>query len=486
MGGLIVRSYLSGKQTSGSAFVPPDVVPIRKIVFLATPHFGAGVAQLGGGVDDQLDELASGSRFLFDLGTWNQGTDDLRGVDAVTAIGNGGTGLATMKGFDDGVVALTSASLAFYMTGRTRVVPYCHTNGGGLVGTFGFCSSSVAGIADMQSPSHESARIMVSFLNGTDDWQSVGVAAEQDPFLSVDSGLDVFLRNAMNADLRADSVVAKSSITTKMLNLPSHDVAYTDLFPAGAVDITGLSASTTLSRSLTVPSGGYQPVLVKPGPLIARVLPSATLTFPLNVAPGMIASIYGASLAQSTEKATMFPLPLELGGARVSVSAADALLYYASANQINTVIPDDAAGLVTVTVQNAAGSHTVNALVAAAVPSIFTQDGSGRGPAAAISSRNHKVVKTTNPLQAGDFAELFLTGLGHTTVRQGLKYADLQPTVTIGGKDCPVSFAGRTPQFPGLDQINCKVPPGIAANDSASVIVTSGSRVSNTATLAVR
>jgi uncharacterized protein (TIGR03437 family) len=486
MGGLIVRCYLSGKQTSGIAFAPPASVGIRKAVFLATPHFGAGVAQLGSDIDSQLEELASGSTFLFDLGTWNQGTDDLRGIDAVTAIGNGGTGLAVMRDFDDGVVALTSASLAFYLPGRTRVVPYCHTESSGLIGTFGFCPSGATGIAHIQSSTHESALIMVSFLNGTGDWKSVGVAAEQDKFLSVDGGLDVVLRSAANAALPADSVLVKGAAFSKMLNLPSHDVAYTDLFPAGLLDITAKSGSLSLEESVTLQAGVYDAVVVKPGPLIARVLPSASVTFPLNIAPGMFASIYGASLALNTEKAGSFPLPVELGGARVSVATEDALLYYASANQINAVIPEDASGLVTVTVQTTAGSHTVNALVAPAVPSVFTQDGTGRGLAAAVNARNNKVINPGNPLLAGDYVELFLTGLGHTHLHQGLEYADQQPTVKIGSQNCPVSYAGRAPGFPGLDQINCKIPAGLAPNDAAPVIVRSGSRLSNTTTVPVQ
>jgi uncharacterized protein (TIGR03437 family) len=486
MGGLIVRCYLSGKQTNGPPFSPSNGVTIRKAVFLATPHFGAGIAQLGSGADDQLEDLASGSPFLFDLGTWNQGTDDLRGIDAVTAIGNGGTGLAIMPGFDDGVVALTSASLGFYMPGRTRVVPYCHTDGSGLVGTLGFCSPDATGIADIQSASHDSARIIVSFLNGTADWQSVGTAAEQDPFLSVDGGLDVALRSAMNADLAADSVVAKSSALSKMLNLPSHAVAYTDRFPSGLVDITAMSGSTSIKESLTLGAGGYKAVVVKTGPSIARVLPAASITFPLNIAPGMIASIYGQSLALNTEKAGSFPLPLELGGARVSVGTTDALLYYASLNQISVVIPDSAVGLVTVTVTTSMGSHSVNALVAPAVPSIFTQDGSGSGIAAAVNARNHKVVKISNPLTAGDYVELFLTGLGRTTLRDGLEYADQQPSVSIDSQDCPVTFAGRAPGFPGLDQINCKIPLGLTPGVAVPVIVTSGSRNSNTVTLPLK
>src|ERR1019366_3322300 len=91
MGGLIVRSYLSGKQpvASGGAatFNPPATAGIRNAIFLATPHFGTAVAgELG--TDTQTKEMSPGSQFLFDLNTWNQGTDDLRGVNALAVAGN--------------------------------------------------------------------------------------------------------------------------------------------------------------------------------------------------------------------------------------------------------------------------------------------------------------------------------------------------------------------------------------------------------------
>ena len=74
--------------------------------------------------------MTSGSRFLFDLATWNQGTDDLRGVDVVAAVGNGGSGFTTgTKGFDDGVIALTSGSLEWSEPGRTRVMPILDEGG---------------------------------------------------------------------------------------------------------------------------------------------------------------------------------------------------------------------------------------------------------------------------------------------------------------------------------------------------------------------
>ncbi len=471
MGGLVLRSYLSGKQNAAGAFQPPPVTHVRKVVFLATPHFGSGIA-LTFGITPQLRELVSGSRFLFDLGTWNQGTDDLRGVDAISAIGNGGTGRAVMAGFDDGVVALTAASLRFYQPGRTRVLPYCHVNGGGLVSFAGLCTSDARGIANISSSTHDSARLIVSFFNGTDDWKSIGVAAEIDPFLSIDGGLIVTARTSDDMPLTLSAVKASSSSQSKQLNLPSSDVAYTDLFPAGPVMLTASSSSTSVSSLVTLPAGGVEPYTVKPGTQIARVLPAASNVFPLVLAPGMFVSIYGTALADQ-------PPQVSING--MSIPPA-----YSSTNQINAVLPDSVTGLATVTVRNGSSSHTVNVWVEAAMPAIFTLDGSGTGPAAAINAANNGVAGSGNPLHAGDYVELYATGLGLTTNRNGLDYANQQPTVTVGGKVCPVTYAGRAPGYTGLDQINCIIPAGLGANAAAPVVITSGIRSSNVATLAVQ
>jgi uncharacterized protein (TIGR03437 family) len=486
LGGLVLRSYLAGKQNSSGAFQPPGVTHIRKAIFLATPHFGSGLGLLLG-VTGQAQESASGSQFLFDLGTWNQGTDDLRGIDAIAVIGNGGTGRTVMPGFDDGVVALTSASLRFYQPGRTRILPLCHVGGGGLVGFAGLCNSNARGIANMQSASDDNARIVVSFLNGTDDWKSIGTAAENDPFLSVDGGLIVALHSAGDVALEPSSVTANSaSGASKQLNIPSDTVAYTDLFPAGSMTLSAVSGSVSVKTSLTLPAGGVSPFTLKPGPEIARVLPAASNVFPLSVAPGMFIAIYGASLAAQTAQAPGLPFPNQLADVQVLVSGAPIPLYFVSAAQIDAVLPDNISGLVKLTIRNSAGSHTVNLLAEAAVPAIFTQNASGFGPAAALNAKDSSLVTAANPLHAGDSVELFATGLGLTTNRSGLDFANQQPTVSIGGANCPVTFAGRAPGYIGLDQINCVVPAGITAGDAVPVTITSGSRVSNVATLALR
>ncbi|MGB6946403.1 MAG: IPT/TIG domain-containing protein [Bryobacteraceae bacterium] len=467
MGGLVLRSYLSGKQDTAGVFQPPAATHVRKAILLATPNFGTPIASLVPLIAVQVEEMASGSAFVFDLDTWNDATDDLRGVDAIAAVGNAGTGLLTgTAGFDDGVVPLTSGSLRFYGPGRTRVVPYCHIDGGGIITLFNLCPGDAKGIADIDSATHDSAQMIVSFLNGTNAWQSVGTAAESDPFLSVDGGLIVAAHAADDTNLIIDSATA----TQTKLGTSSNGLAFSDLVPAGSIMLLVNAGSADYGNTLTLPAGGTEPYLVKPGPLIARVFPAAAANFPLELAPRMLIAIYGSNLASGT----------------VSIGGSPLTLDYVSATQINAVLPDTASGLTALTVQNSSGQNSVNVYVGTAAPSIFTQDSSGTGPASALKATDQSLVTASNPLHAGDSVELYATGLGLTSSTNGFDVAVQQPTVTVGGVACPVTFAGAAPNYVGLDQINCTIPAGLASSATVSVVVTSGDRTSNTATVAIQ
>jgi hypothetical protein len=312
MGGLVLRSYLSGKQNAHPVFQPPAATHVRKVVFLASPNAGTGIASLLG-VSNQVDEMASGSNFLFWLDTWNDATDDLRGVDAIAEAGNAGSGgTGNAAGFDDGVVTLTSASLQFYGSGRTRVVPYCHIPGGGIISDFGLCPSDAQGIANIDSAMHDSSQIIVSFLNGTDAWQSVGTAAENDPFLSVDGGLIVAAHAADDSSVTIDSVSASLPMTTlsRELGVSSDGNAYSDQFPAGSIALNVTAGALSVNSTVTLPVGGTEPYTVKPGPLVARVFPAAAANYPLELAPRMLIAIYGTGMASATVSINGTPLSL--------------------------------------------------------------------------------------------------------------------------------------------------------------------------------
>lgn len=486
MGGLIVRSYLAGKQdVTPPAFSPPPTPGIRRMIFLGTPHFGTSLAALLGSIDNQTQEMAPASPFLLALNTWNQGTDDLRGIPAIAIAGNGGTGLESMPGFDDGVVELSSSSLGFYGSGLTRIVPDCHTLDSLLVFA-GFCSPSAPALNmitnDMSNPV---SQIIVSFLTGTTAWRSVGQAAEANSILSVTGGINVQMRDQSDNPLQISGASYAGSTNSVPLKVNSNAAAYLEALPVGptSLQITPV-AGAQQSAKVVVPATTVLEAIVKPGPMIfpGGVVPAAYPgQFPFDVAPGSYVSIYGANLASAATVATL-PYPNQIGDVQVLVNGVAQALVYVSPGQINFVYSNASPGLTQLTVTNSGGKNTVNVRVAVAVPGIFTLDSAGT--AAAIDDTTG-AIGSAAVFHAGDIISLYATGLGATSLVNGFAYAQVIPTVTVGGFNCPISYAGRNPSFPALDQINCTIPSGTTGS-AIPVVINSNGRLSNTAFIAVK
>jgi uncharacterized protein (TIGR03437 family) len=90
---------------------------------------------------------------------------------------------------------------------------------------------------------------------------------------------------------------------------------------------------------------------------------------------------------------------------------------------------------------------------------------------------------------------IYCTGLGDVTPRaiagfpvppSPLSYANDTVTATIGGVNASVFFAGLSPGFTGLYQVNATVPSGIAANPQAPLVLSQGGRTSATVTIPVQ
>ncbi len=489
MGGLIVRSYLAGKaDATPAAYTPPTNTGIRKAVFIATPHFGTAIAgQLG--ADVQTQEMALGSNFLFELNTWNEGLDDLRGVDAIAIAGTGGTGsesgTTALGGLDDGVVTLTSASLGFLRAGRTRLVHACHASIS-LLYSLGLCSRGAPPIAAIMDTNNVTGQIVLSFLTGTSNWQSLGQALEDNSLAVVFGGINLQVQDATGTPnpFTSGTITSPTGLSAPLGLSSTKEVAYIELFPASSprpiqIQISG----STVNSTQTLPPGTTATVILKPGPVIRGVVPAAGPVFPYNVAPGAFVSIYGTSLAGSTMTADAPNYPIALGDVRVTVNGAALPIQYISPGQLNVIWPDATPGATKLTVVTGSGSFTTNVIVQPAVPSVFTLGGM---TAAALNAISGTVVSPTAPLRAGvDVVALYLTGLGATTRSGNLDYAAIQPGVTIGGQACKVSYAGRAPGFPALDQINCSVPAGVSGT-AVPVVVTSNGRTANTVTLNIQ
>jgi hypothetical protein len=365
MGGLIVRAYLSGKQATPGVFSPPLNPKVRKAIFLATPHFGS--YQADGTLSDilfangnQTSEMKPGSQFLWDLATWNQFGDDLRGVDALAIVGDAGA-VSTAQNASDGVVSLTSASLLFAQPDpRTRIVDYCHvpTNSGSLAETTegSYLGCTGPGIAYIDTPSHQSYQIISSFLANTSAWQAVGHPPSQDEYLDRYGGLFVAVKNTQDQyfdDVTAVELTGSTALTSGPSN-PVTSVYYDEWLLAGSYSVSMVSPSGgTIAGSETNNSGGYRAALFKEGPYIYGVQSSLSTGLPgLTVASGSTITVSGVGFSSPT-------------GTTLLANGVPFLGQIVSDQKITALLPASVpSGLAKLTVSNSNGQDTVNIVVA--------------------------------------------------------------------------------------------------------------------------
>lgn len=196
------------------------------------------------------------------------------------------------------------------------------------------------------------------------------------------------------------------------------------------------------------------------------------------IVPGSIISIFGSNLGPAIPvQASSFPLPTELGGTEVIVENQRCFLIFVSAQQVNCVLPGDLTRdrvrlfLRTRDRDQLRESVPVDVPLAAASVAIFTQNGNGRGPAAALNLRGgtggpYDLNGPRSVARQGQVVLLFGTGLGETNPPApaglpsvGLAPSAAQPSVWIGGVAAQIQYAGRAPGFAGLDQIQIVIPP---------------------------
>jgi uncharacterized protein (TIGR03437 family) len=171
-------------------------------------------------------------------------------------------------------------------------------------------------------------------------------------------------------------------------------------------------------------------------PILASVVNAAS-GLPSALSPGEIISLYGTGLSS-----------------QVLIDNIAAPVIYASSSQVNAIVPFEVSG--TVTVQDWAMP------LAPAAPGIF-----------AIENQDGSVNSPSNPAARGTEIQIFATGGGQTsppsstgTVAQTAASLTLPVTVTIGGANAQVLYAGNAPgEIEGLVQINVVVPPTAPSGD---------------------
>jgi len=345
MGGLIVRSYLAGKQTSG--FSPPSAQKIRKAVFIASPQFGAfatdfDLAEIFA-AGTQTNEMKPGSQFVWDLGTWNQLGEDLRGVDAISILGNAAT-----SGQSDGVVESTSASLDFWSLGRTRVVNYCHIPSSDYLGLAGFyLGCEQPGIAYVDTTAHPAYVAVSSFLLNETAWQGVGITPTQDAYLSKYGGMVVADINSSNQYVVPSTV---SWGTVKLSEGGASELYYNDFVSGSATFNFGSSTCGPYTQT----AGRYSTVRCKASPSIYSVGPLLPGTARVVQAGGTITISgvgFGTTQCSTCRVAAENPNATDLQ-----------VLSWSDSTIIATLPASFGVGIATIAVTAAAGSDAMNVM----------------------------------------------------------------------------------------------------------------------------
>ena len=295
--------------------------PAANLVLIATPNFGSFVAgnfANGFGAGSQDSELVPGSALLWNLATWNQRGDDLAGVNAIAIIGNAGayatlTSTTELLGASDGLVSTTSASMTFVSQepALTRiVVPYCHIDPSAFTNTaLGAFNCDAPGIANITSASHPTSVIVRSFLAGTTDWQSVGIAPTADAYLATNGGTFFAMQNST-----AQYVTDLTSVTWGNVTLTDGGnlgtIYYTD-FVTGSGDYTAVSTSLGKFNcgTLAVSVGYFAATRCKIGLAITSVTPTSTAVTGRAVISGTSITLNGASFGAQCGTCKVYATP---------------------------------------------------------------------------------------------------------------------------------------------------------------------------------
>ena len=187
-----------------------------------------------------------------------------------------------------------------------------------------------------------------------------------------------------------------------------------------------------------------------------------------------------------------------VGNTRVLFDGTAAPIIYASAGQTSVMVPYGVAGRTTTSivveyfgVQSAPLTYNV----ALAAPGIYTLNQQGTGPGAILNQDGVTVNGVNNPEKRGNVIAIYMTGEGQTTpqgvdgaiipaVASALKVPQQTVTVTIGGVNAVVAYAGSAPSLiSGVMQVNAIIPL-TAPTGTQPVLVTVGTATTQSGTSA--
>jgi hypothetical protein len=238
-------------------------------------------------------------------------------------------------------------------------------------------------------------------------------------------------------------------------------------------------------------------------PFISQVQNNYSFLLPgvpnYGIAPGSLFAIQGMNLngnATPVLQSSAAPgLPATLNQTSLSVTVngvtTTPALYYASSNAVAAVLPSTTpVGAGTITVNYNGLSTQAPIQVVASAVGLDTLYGAGSG-AGVLTDSSFNLLGLVNSAMPGQAVTLWGSGVGADTSNTDTTYPQNQNNLTnipmqvyIGGISANILYRGRS-QYPGLDLIDVVIPANVSLGCYVSVVVETGSIVSNTVTVPV-
>jgi uncharacterized protein (TIGR03437 family) len=178
---------------------------------------------------------------------------------------------------------------------------------------------------------------------------------------------------------------------------------------------------------------------------------------------GGLATIKGVGLTRGLSGATQSDAAAR--GVSVTIEGTPAPVLSFDDSSVHVQVPQSLGAGVASFVVRAGGDVTAadDAAIVNANPGLFTVAQTGAGEAVALLVSGMLYTNAPFPARTDNAAsEVALFGTGWRNA--------LPVTVQIGGKAATVTYAGPSGGFPGLDQLNVRIPDGVAG--AATVVVT--------------
>jgi uncharacterized protein (TIGR03437 family) len=246
-------------------------------------------------------------------------------------------------------------------------------------------------------------------------------------------------------------------------------------FVEGAGLYKDLSGTAAAAWSLTFLSSGILTVTAQNASFTSSSVLNAASFLP-GIAPGGLFSLFGAGLASSSADTT------------VKFGDSTAKLILKSPFQLNGQVPPDLApGSYFLTVQSAWGTVSQPVTVSQTAPGVFVvATEAGNRTVGAVINQDGTLNDLGTPARRGDVLTVYCTNLGTVQAQGDLFVATNPVTAVLNTTELPVQYAGLTPGFVGLYQVNVPIPGATVPGANLALAIKAGNVASNTVIVAIQ